>query len=215
MSEICSTEVDTRSKASLLHQHLPRTPQREASVLDRLASDSQGGCLSHFSFSPIARSTYHSTSDHHCSKLLDFVHDTSHNQSLPELAAQFNSIESIVYFNLATLAAITWYSFDNSQNGFQTFQIVISYISMGGTLILFIFVLIFHAYRYGSEKFYNWCKTTRFVRELQHLFEHGERRHYIAQSDRNVNQLFKVIDNQSSRDRPDATNPILHQGQGA
>ena len=42
-----------------------------------------------------------------------------------------NSIESIVYFNLATFAAITWYSFDNSWNGFQTFQIVISHFQIG------------------------------------------------------------------------------------
>ena len=123
-----------------------------------------------------------------------------------------SSIESIVYFNLATFAAITWYSFDSSQNGFQTFQIIISYISIGGTLILFIFVLIFHAYRYGSAKFYSWCQTTKFVREMQHLFEHDERRQYIAQSDRDVYRLFEAIDNPSP-DRQDVSNPILRQVQ--
>ena len=125
-----------------------------------------------------------------------------------------NTIESIVYFNLATFAAITWYSFD-SQNELQNFQTVISYIFIGGTLILFIFVLIFHVYRYASAKFYSWCLTTRFVKEMQHLFAHGERKVHLAQSDRDAYHLFEVTDNPQGTHRPSVYSPFLHEEQAA
>ena len=63
-----------------------------------------------------------------------------------------NSMESFAYFNIATLTLFTWYTFDDQSNG--NLQKIIANISAGATLLQLIFIIVFHAYKYGNAKFY-------------------------------------------------------------
>ena len=63
-----------------------------------------------------------------------------------------NSMESFAYFNIATLTLFTWYTFDDERNG--DLQKIVANISVGATLLQLIFIIVFHAYRYGNTKLY-------------------------------------------------------------
>ena len=77
-------------------------------------------------------------------------------------------MESFVYFNIAAFAITTLYTFDDSGNERkEILQVVVAYVSVVATFIVFLFVIIFHLYRCGS------AKSTLGVR-IQNLVNHSE-----------------------------------------
>ena len=64
-----------------------------------------------------------------------------------------NAMESFVYFNHAIFATFTWYTFDDPGNrSKEILQRVAAYISIGTMFALFLFVILFHVYRYGNSR---------------------------------------------------------------
>ena len=78
-----------------------------------------------------------------------------------------NAMESFVYFNIVSFTVFTWYTFDDSGSRYKgILQIVVAYISVGAIVILLLFVLAFHAYRYCSTKVYSMGKNTKISKKL-------------------------------------------------
>ena len=100
-----------------------------------------------------------------------------------------NAMESFTYYNIAIFAIISWYTFDDSgaaSKAKDVLQTVAAYTSVGLQFCLFVVVIVYHVYRYGSAKMYNLC------------FRMGKR--IIKRSDESWNpsdsKIFDAIDNQ-------------------
>ena len=120
-----------------------------------------------------------------------------------------NAMESFVYFNIASFTVFTWYAFDDSGSRYRgILQTVVTYISIGTIVILFLFVLAFHAYRYCSTKVYSMGKSTKISKKLMSqisLDPNDTRRTPLERDDYN---LLNAID--SPRDAGVAYNIVKH-----
>ena len=118
-----------------------------------------------------------------------------------------NAMESFVFFNIAIFASVTWYTFDESGNSNEILQAVATYISVGTVFILFLFVIIFHVYRYGSAKLYLFSQRTKIGRKAHMLY--NQKQDYRTPLN---NTLLDIID--SPREDSDYKSPPLlsHQG---
>ena len=105
-----------------------------------------------------------------------------------------NAIETLAFFNIAVFVIFTWYSFDEPSNKDKEFlQRVVTYISVGAMLFLFLLIILFHACKYGNARAYALFQSTKFVRKVrqQVLLTHAE----SSPSHRSLYRLFDVIDN--------------------
>ena len=102
-----------------------------------------------------------------------------------------NTMESFVYFNIAVFAVFTMFTFNNNSiNGSKdTIQKIVSNISIGSTLLLILFVIVFHVYRYGNAKVYTFVGSTNLCKLLK-TYDQNHRQ--WTQSD---NTLLDFIDN--------------------
>ena len=97
-----------------------------------------------------------------------------------------NAMESFVYFNIAAFAITTLYTFDDSGNERkEILQVVVAYISVVATFIVFLFVIIFHLYRCGSAKIYTWSQNTKLGKSFGG---------YTSYQDRSVGNVYKLLD---------------------
>ena len=123
-----------------------------------------------------------------------------------------STIESFTLINIAIFAMFTWYAFDDT--GDQTkenLQKSVTYTSVGIIFVLFLFVLIFHAYRYGNSKVYSLVKNLRFIKKLnEKIIQHESWTTSHGSSAYNYN-LFDLID---SRERDEYTPPPVQLQQG-
>ena len=100
-----------------------------------------------------------------------------------------NAMESFTYFNLACFAIVSWYTFDDTTLiSRDILQTVAAYISVGLQFCLFLVVLVYHVYRYGSAKMYKVCvrmgkRITRRSNELGEIWDPGD------------SKIFDAIDN--------------------
>ena len=107
-----------------------------------------------------------------------------------------NAMESFVYFNIIIFTVFTLYIFEDPGNGSkEILHRVAAYISVGTTIILFLFVLIFHMYKYGNTKVYSWGQNTKLGKMMndQLLYEHNQ--DHCIPSDGGIYNLLDVIDN--------------------
>ena len=106
-----------------------------------------------------------------------------------------NIMESFVYFNIATFTSFTWYTFDDSgSKSKEIFQAVVAYLSVGSILILLLFVIIFHVYRYGNAKIYSFGQSTKIGKKMKKRMSHNQDEVRWIPTDSNVYNLFDVID---------------------
>ena len=79
-----------------------------------------------------------------------------------------NAMESFIFFNIISFAAFTWYTFDDPDNKDKgILQTIVAYISVGTVVLLFMLVLVYHAYRYCSTKLYILGENTKFSKKLK------------------------------------------------
>jgi predicted outer membrane repeat protein len=74
-----------------------------------------------------------------------------------------NAMESFMHFNILIFAVFTMFTFISSSAGDgskETLQRVVANLSIGSVLLLLLFVIVFHMYRYGSAKFYTLVERT-------------------------------------------------------
>ena len=101
-------------------------------------------------------------------------------------------MESFVYFNIIVFAISTWYTFDDSDNrSSKILQTVAIYISVGSIFLLFLLVIVFHLYRYGSSKVYSLGKNTKIGKKMRVQMSHDLNENCWILSDSN---LLDVID---------------------
>ena len=84
-----------------------------------------------------------------------------------------NAIESFVYFNIITFTLLTWYTFDDSQTKInenkKILQTIAAHLSVGTMLIIFLGVIAFHVYRYGSSKVYSIGQRLKLGQKMNSL----------------------------------------------
>ena len=112
-----------------------------------------------------------------------------------------NTMESFMYFNIATFALFTLYTFNSSgyrdKRILQTLQIVSAYVSVGATLLLLVFVIIFHVYTYStvSMKVYSmaggYTKLSQMFNSHTSSISHTKDREFLSLSE---NVILDVID---------------------
>ena len=79
-----------------------------------------------------------------------------------------NAMESFIFFNITSFSVFTWYTFDDPDNEHKgILQTVVAYISVGTVVLLCMFVLVFHVYRYCSTKLYTLGDNTNFSKKLK------------------------------------------------
>ena len=79
-----------------------------------------------------------------------------------------NAMESYIFFNITSFAVFTWYTFDDPDNKHkEILQTVVAYISVGTVVLLCMFVLVFHAYRYCNTKLYTLGENTNLSKKLK------------------------------------------------
>ena len=105
-----------------------------------------------------------------------------------------NSMEVFVYFNIAIFALITSYTVANppSQNK-EILHVTFAYLSVGATLILFMIVIAYHAYRYGCSSLYTSGQISKFGRKIRHQ---GQSDHSGLSVN---NDILDAIDNPRAR----------------
>ncbi len=103
-----------------------------------------------------------------------------------------NAMESFTHFNIACFAIISWYTFNDSgktSKVIEVLQVIAAYTSVGLQFCLFLVVIIYHVYRYGSAKMYKLC-----VRMGKRITRRSDKTGEIwAPSD---SKIFDAIDNQ-------------------
>ena len=102
-----------------------------------------------------------------------------------------NAMESFVYFNITVFAVFTMFTFISSTIGpgnKESFQRVVANLSIGSVLLLILFVIIYHVYRYGSTKVHTLVESTSLCRLLK---AYNQNRNHWKQLD---NPLLDVID---------------------
>ena len=112
-----------------------------------------------------------------------------------------NAIESFMFFNTAIFALCTLYTFNiaGSQHKMVliNLQRVVAYISVGSTLFLFVVIIIFHMYRYGSAKLYSLLHPLLKHRKINtgydHEMSHNDLRSLLTVSENN-NIVLDAID---------------------
>ena len=108
-----------------------------------------------------------------------------------------NAMESFVYFNIVSFAVFTWYTFDDPGSRYKgILQTVAAYVSVGIIVILFLFVLAFHAYRYCNTKIYSLGANTKISKKLKSqlvLINEGNDMHQTS-SERDAYKLLDAID---------------------
>ena len=92
------------------------------------------------------------------------------------------------------------FTFISSSVGEESLQRIIANISIGSVLLLILFVITFHVYRYGNERVYSLLERTCLCRVLKR-YNHGQTRNHWNQLD---SPLLDVIDN--PRDDSDVIN---------
>ena len=105
-----------------------------------------------------------------------------------------NAMESYVYFNLIIFASFTWYTFDDFENSSRNKEIlqgVAAYISVGTIFVLFLLVIIFHVYRYGSAKIYSFGQDSKVGRKMKAQLSHEENQDHRTPLD---STLLDIID---------------------
>ena len=104
-----------------------------------------------------------------------------------------NTMESCVYFNITIFAMVTWYTFGDSESqSVEILQTVAAYLSAGTIFIIFVLVITFHMYRYGSAKVYSLGQNSKLGRKVKDQLLSYDREH-----DRHTpldNTLFDVMD---------------------
>ena len=124
-----------------------------------------------------------------------------------------NIMESLVYFNTAIFASVTWYTFDDSGNRHkEIFQIVTTYISVGSILTLFLIVIMFHVYRYGSSRVYSMGQKTNIGRRMKQQMSQDENRERWNPTDSDVYSLFDVLDSPRDGNGYNPPNVRLQEG---
>ena len=114
-----------------------------------------------------------------------------------------NAMEIFVYLNIMIFAVFTMFTFISSSVGDgskESLQRIIANISIGSILLLILFVITFHVYRYGYERVYSLLERTCLCRVLKR-YNHGQTRNHWNQLD---SPLLDVIDN--PRDDSDVIN---------
>ena len=79
-----------------------------------------------------------------------------------------NAMESYVYFNITIFTTVTWYTFGDTENSnIGIFHTIVAYLSAGTVLIMFLSVIAFHMYRYGSTKLYTLGQNSKLGRKVK------------------------------------------------
>ena len=116
-----------------------------------------------------------------------------------------NAIESFTHFNIVTFAMLTWYAFDNAGDENENLEKSTTYISVGINFVLFLLVIIFHAYRYGNSKVYSFGKNLKLVKKV--------RESWIT-SHRNDTDNYHLLDFIDTNREIEYTPPPVHLQQG-
>ena len=113
-----------------------------------------------------------------------------------------NVMESFVYFNIAIFAIFSLYTFNDSgyrnKNVLKILQTVAAYISVGTVSFLFLSVIIFHVYRYGSAEIYSFLGHCI---KLQKMMPRDQTSHQDGLIS-SLNQLMDAIDSPRVRYNP-------------
>ena len=93
----------------------------------------------------------------------------------------------------------------------EVLQTAAAYISVGATFILFLIVIVFHVYRYGSAKVYSLGQTTKLGKKVKDQVTYVQNQNHWMLLDResDVYQLFDIFDNH--REGGDYTPPLVQQ----
>ena len=100
-------------------------------------------------------------------------------------------METFTYLNIVILATFTWYTFDI--NGHQK---AVSSMSVGIVLIMLLFVIAYHVYRFSNIQQLNklhqsvFCKTLSEKLYTNYKVEEAPE----APADKNTNELLRAID---------------------
>ena len=116
-----------------------------------------------------------------------------------------NAIESFTHFNIVMFAMLTWYAFDNAGDENENLEKSTTYISVGINFVLFLLVIIFHAYRYGNSKVYSFGKNLKLVKKVRESWITSHR------NDTDNYHLFDFID---TNREIEYTPPPVHLQQG-
>ena len=112
-----------------------------------------------------------------------------------------NVIESFVFFNITTLAFFTSYTFGDSRISLTSkdsdimIQSVAAYASVGTICILFLSVVAYHLYRYGSGKVYSFCQGTKLAIKFNRRIFYADNLNHPIPLDGSAYRLFDFIDN--------------------
>ena len=106
-----------------------------------------------------------------------------------------NAMESFALFNIAIFVFFTWFNFDNpSITTRELLQMVAAYVSVGAMFLLFIFVLMYHLYRYGNSKVYSLCQGTKIAKKFNDRLSCNQDHEHPTQFDGNSYRLFDTMD---------------------
>ena len=103
-----------------------------------------------------------------------------------------NAMESFVFFNIAIFASFTMFTY-NQYSGIgrhETIQRIVANISIGSIILLILGVVLFHIYRYGSEKVPNYVQNSNLYKLIMKSFT--DKKRCWTQLD---NPILDVIDN--------------------
>ena len=110
-----------------------------------------------------------------------------------------NVIESFVFFNITTLAFFTSYTFSDSRisskDSDTMIQSVAAYASVGTICILFLSVVAYHLYRYGSGKVYSFCQGTKLAMKFNRRILYADNLNHQIPLDGSAYRLFDFVDN--------------------
>jgi predicted outer membrane repeat protein len=109
-----------------------------------------------------------------------------------------NAMDSFVYFNIMIFTAFTWLTQDDLHSETKRIlQMVIAYVSVGMVIILTMFIIIFHVYRYSNNKLYSIGQNTKLAKKISakidNISEDTTQKDVWSKS-RGTYKLFSAID---------------------
>ena len=108
-----------------------------------------------------------------------------------------NAMESFVYFNIIIFTISSWFIHDYLRNEMNNPHLCIPvYICVGTIIILFLIVIIFHLYRYGSATVYSMGQQTKLAAKINAWLSSEDENTIkdLWSRSRNTYRLFSELD---------------------
>ena len=127
-----------------------------------------------------------------------------------------NVMESFAFFNIANFLFITWYNFDQpSKANKELLQMIAAYTSVGTMLALFLLVILYHLYRFGNGKVYDFCQNTKMIMKIKRRLLSSNKSHDdLTLIDGNSYRLFDAMDNARDIDDLSYNSPKFQKRSG-